>query len=282
VQSSLPWHFSAPLAFSAAGGDHELSWLDLAASLGLGLCFLPSPLYGASGWKLFPLNDPAWSLLLELLANAAMAVHWKRLTNRALTWICLVSGALLIRAALGLGQAGEGFRWISVSMGLLRVSYSFFAGILIYRLRDRLNLSLHPAVALGLVAVALLGTPSDQWRAVYDLGWILVGLPAIIAVAASREPAGGASVYRFLGVTSYGVYVLHYPIQRLTLMAITALGGDVGAFAPWSGLAFVGVLLAACAWLDRVYDQPLRRWLTGITRRRSATADGALLPAPPS
>lgn len=257
------------------GGHGELGWLELVVSLGLGLFFLPSPMYGATGWKLFPLNDPSWSLFFELFANAVMGVFWRRLSNRALAVICLISGAVLARSVLSLGYAAEGFRWPGALMGVLRVFYSFFAGVLIYRLRDRLNLGIHPLIALCLVAIALLRTPDDHWRGFYDLAWILVGFPVVIASAASREPVRGAGVFRFLGVTSYGVYVLHYPLQRLTVDAVTALGGDVSAFAPWSGLLFVAALLVVCWLLDQLYDQPMRRRLTTLARRWSRRTEAA-------
>ena len=177
--------------------------------------FLPSPMPGATGWKLFPLNDPSWSLFFELDRNPGAGGLLAATGNRNLALLCLVAGGVLAMSVLNLGYAAEGFRWPGMLMGLLRVGYSFFAGVLIYRFRDRIRPGLHPLIALGLVAAALLGAPPDRWRAIYDLAWILVGFPAVIALAAAREPTAGAGAFRFLGVTSYGVYVLHYPLQRL-------------------------------------------------------------------
>ena len=251
---------AAALAILIGRGD--MSWLGIGVSFLTGLVFLPSPMPGATGWKLFPLNDPSWSLFFELIANLALAVYWRRLSNRNLAMVCLVAGGVLAMSVLNLGYAAEGFRWPGMLMGLLRVFYSFFAGVLIYRFRDRIRMGVHPLIALLLVAAALLGAPPDRWRAIYDLAWILVGFPAIIALASAREPAAaGAGAFRFLGVTSYGVYVLHYPLQRLIMIAATALGIDIGAFAPWGGLIFVAGVTALCWRLDSVYDQPMRRRL---------------------
>jgi hypothetical protein len=154
--------------------------------------------------------------------------------------------------------------------------------VLIYRFRDRIRLGLHPLIALGLVAAALLGAPPDRWRAIYDLAWILVGFPAVIALASAREPTIGAGAFRFLGVTSYGVYVLHYPLQRLIVFAATALGLDVGAFAPWGGLIFIAGVTTLCWRLDLVYDQPLRRRLTELLLAWRRPLAATPLPSSPS
>jgi peptidoglycan/LPS O-acetylase OafA/YrhL len=250
-----------------------MSWLGIGVSFLTGLVFLPSPMPGATGWKLFPLNDPSWSLFFELIANLALAVYWRRLSNRNLAMVCLVAGGVLAMSVLNLGYAAEGFRWPGMLMGLLRVFYSFFAGVLIYRFRDRIRLGVHPLIALLLVAAALLGAPPDRWRAIYDLAWMLVGFPAVIALASAREPAvAGAGAFRFLGVTSYGVYVLHYPLQRLIMIAATAMRIDISAFAPWGGLIFVAAVTALCWRLDSVYDQPMRRRLTERLRDSLAPA----------
>jgi len=258
---------AATVAILSGGAD--LDWTSVGVSFALGLFFLPSPMFGATGAKLFPLNDPSWSLFMELFANAAMAVFWRRLSNRVLVGICATSAALLAISALKLGTADLGFRWVGLGFGVYRVGYSFFAGLLVYRLRDRIGLAIHPVIAFLLVAFALVRSVGDAGRAIYELAWIFVGFPLLIAAASAREPVIGARICRFLGVTSYGVYVLHYPLQRLVTFATRwATGHDVSDFAPWAGFAFVAGLLALCWALDRYYDTPLRRrlsaWVAGL------------------
>ena len=109
------------------------------------LYFLPSP----ASDMLFPLNLPAWSLFFELLINLVFALTVKRLNNKVLATVVAAAGALLLLAALsrmiGFGlRAGlmdAGFDWESFGAGILRVTYSLFAGVLIYRLFRRHRLS---------------------------------------------------------------------------------------------------------------------------------------------
>ena len=183
---------AATVAILSGGAD--LDWTSVGVSFALGLFFLPSPMFGATGAKLFPLNDPSWSLFMELFANAAMAVFWRRLSNRVLVGICATSAALLAISALKLGTADLGFRWVGLGFGVYRVGYSFFAGLLVYRLRDRIGLAIHPVVAFLLVAFALVRSVGDAGRAIYELAWIFVGFPLLIAAASAREPVIGARI----------------------------------------------------------------------------------------
>jgi peptidoglycan/LPS O-acetylase OafA/YrhL len=221
----------------------------------------PSGRYGV----IFPLDAPCWSLLFELLVNLAMVLLWRRLSNRALLGLVAAAACGLVVAAGALGRMDLGYNWANLWVGVPRVSFSFFLGMLIYRNRDRLTISVAPWLVLAIEAAILLVRLPDPMRPWFDLGCIFFALPVLIASAVQREPLVGAKIYQFLGATSYAVYVLHVPAERLVRGVVLKLSGlDVGDWKPLSGVAFATLLLGVTWALDRYYDAPVRRRLKGL------------------
>jgi peptidoglycan/LPS O-acetylase OafA/YrhL len=64
------------------------------------------------------------------------------------------------------------------------------------------------------------------------------------------------------------MYVMHKPPGDLVHLVFSAT--DLRAAAPWAGMLFAAVLVAAAVLLERVYDIPVRRFLS--RRLRSAPA----------
>ena len=156
---------------------------------------------------LFPLNIPAWSLVYELIANLAMVLFWKRLSSRTLTAFLLLAGLALVWTTISHGSADAGGKAAQLPAALARVSFSFAAGLLVWRVRDQLPAA--PAwIAFLLVLLALFIRAPD--RAPLDLALILIGFPALIGLASRSEPGPWLlPMASLLGSTSYAVYVIH-------------------------------------------------------------------------
>jgi peptidoglycan/LPS O-acetylase OafA/YrhL len=254
----------------------------IAMAGALGAAMLP--MAGARYDLLYPTNLPCWSLLFELLANFAMALAWRRLSNRTLATIIGVSLIGLVWVIFtqsgpgGSSGANGGFTWSTFMTGVFRVGFSFFLGILIYRKRDLVKISLSPWLALGVVAFALMIELPDRLRTWYDLACIVVVFPTVIALAVQTEPAVGARVFRFVGLTSYAVYVLHYPIQRLVRgFVLKVFHQDVASYAPWSGVGLAVFMLWLCWTVDKLYDTPVRSWLAARLKGWKPVRDGRRL-----
>lgn len=265
-----------------AGRPAAMSGGQIAAAAALETFMLPAP--GGRFGELFPLNLPCWSLLLELAANLAMVMLWRRMSHRWLATVVATAGVGLVFAAASSGPLEGGFTWASLWIGVLRVVFSFSVGIIIYHQRNSVKLSLAPWLVLAIEAGLLLVRLPEAVRPWFDLSCIFVGFPALIAVAVQREPAVGARLFAFLGATSYAVYVLHHPMARLGHgMVLTFTGLEVSAFAPWSGVVFGCTLIILCWALDRIYDVPIRRWLRRrlVMPNRNNVAASWAVAAPP-
>jgi len=254
-------------------------WADVATAALFSLLFLPTPpmLVNFGGGALYPFNGPAWSLFFELVANAVYGVIARFLSWRVLG-VILVAGAVAVAFTvwrLG-GVGGPGWLWAHVDAGLSRVMFDFFAGVAIYRLRGQMKLPALPWWLVMPLFIAVIAAPvPGEWRAVYDIAAGLVIMPVLVMLACGSQVSGAvARVFSFLGLMSYGVYVLHVPLfaalgVAAAMVHVPLPEGPVLAL-------LVAVLAGLCAWAGHyLYDQPLRKWLSGKARRgKTQTAAG--------
>ena len=289
-----------PLYFLAL----SLSFVDLALGLAHGviapqrlmtssidflfaLFFLPSP----TGFVLFPLNPPAWSLFFELLANALYGGIGGRLRTPWLVVLVSIGGSVLLVAVivgrLGFGSAGigamaDGFEWRSIGAGAARVAFSFFAGVLVFRVRSRWqsSISLPPFLVATLLAAVLVANPPERYQAAFDLIATLIVFPSLIFLGANRAPTGMlARVFTWIGTASYPVYVLQAPVYEYALRVVGRLSGGVGELSWLWGGAFVGIIFYIAIMADKCFDRPVRAALSARFLYRGQIQTDALPPA---
>jgi peptidoglycan/LPS O-acetylase OafA/YrhL len=181
--------------------------------LAFGILFLPN----ITG-TMFPLNAVVWSLFVELVVNAVFASFRRFLSNLTLMAIIAVSGAAVIAYAV----FDQGFRQPGMASnlwgGFARGSFSFFAGVLLYRQRENIPAIFKRVSPLALIAIlgALMAfNPAPEWKAVYCLAVVFIASPFLIAVGAVTEPTGRVRrAFSFLGQISLALYLLHVPLLR--------------------------------------------------------------------
>lgn len=233
------------------------------------ILMLPSP---GSDEVLFPFNVPAWSLFFELFANAIFALNRQSQTVGKLSAIVAGSGILLCCAVLlgwfgfGTGTAAmdSGWSWESFGAGVLRVSFSFFAGVLTYRVYQRWpnRLRIPPAVLAVILIAVFTARPPLSLETVYDLFVTIIVFPALVWAGASSKTKGyWTRIFLSLGLASYGVYVLQAPVYGTGLKMLEKLT-IVPWFTPLSGITFIVFLLLFALAVDYLLDIPVRRWLT--------------------
>ena len=147
----------------------------LALYPALGLFMIPNP--GIGTVNVYPLDNPAWSLPLELAVNLFYARCVRALSKPAMLAIMLLcsAGITLTLYETQSHSLNFGFRARSFPFGLLRVGYSFFAGVLIF---DRYashpttrSGGRHTLAAWGVIAavgLVLVLNPSRSVQPYYD------------------------------------------------------------------------------------------------------------------
>ncbi|MDH0616032.1 MULTISPECIES: acyltransferase [unclassified Agrobacterium] len=242
---------------------------ELVFALVTGLLFLPAPFTLTLNGALF-LVSPAWSLFNELVVNAFYARWGVKATTRQIAAVLAVSAIVLVVAAAEFGRLHAGFRWHEMYAGMGRVFFSFFAGVLIYRFRNRVP-ALKPvqaALCLLLVCLILAVPISRELRPFFDLAVVLLVWPLLLFVASKTVPGRGvAMVSVFLGTASYAVYVLHIPLLAWTELLIPAVHRENLALP--AGIVFLIGTTCLSWWLTVYYDQPVQKWLKNRLRKRN-------------
>lgn len=208
------------------------------------------------------LNPPAWSLMFEMIANAAYAATRNLLTTPLLVAIIAIGWLGNIYFALNRGTLDLGAEWSDLLPGLSRVAFSFFLGLALYRTRRRwaFMARLPPWV----VMVLLVGTLMAPFHHVaYDLAFVTLISPLLVMLGASYKPVRGSL---FLGEMSFVLYILHRPIQ----IAAVEFAPKFGIPPLAAGIAVVVLLVVATPVITRIYDRPLRNLLSRITKRKTA------------
>jgi peptidoglycan/LPS O-acetylase OafA/YrhL len=185
-------------------------------------------------FPVFPLNNPQWSLLLELAANAVHALVLARLPTR---WLAATVGAAGVALTIAIAQTGRntlGSTGDNFALGLVRVLFCYGGGLVLARLwlaglmPAWLSGRWTSAVLAPLVVVASL----PFWPvpiAVGDIAVTLVLLPLCFAFAVKAQlPRRFESLFAGLGLLSYPLYAVHLPI--LTLVSLVLPHG-LGMFA---------------------------------------------------
>lgn len=172
------------------------------------------------GGGYFLLVAVQWSLLFELIANLVHALLLARLSDRMLTALCAVSGAVFLHAIIAYGTIGVGCDTDTFLYGIPRVLFSYSLGVIFARRhRDEVPhragwwavLLALPAVICG---VSMLPEP---YRPVSQIMAVFFAFPLLFRFAIeTRPPRQAAPALLWLGAISYPVYTIHYPIFFLT------------------------------------------------------------------
>jgi peptidoglycan/LPS O-acetylase OafA/YrhL len=238
-------------------------------TLAFGLLFFPTPQRLAfNGFHVFPFNFPAWSLCWELVVNALYAVLTRVLSNTVFAVVIGFGAILLIMAVLIYGNLDGGSNFNTFYSAPLRIFYSFFVGVAVFRVWQSGALPwlrLHPAIAATLL-IASFAIPTQQ-QAFYDLAVVMIGYPLLI-LAATREPGAGLiPVFTKLGLISFPIYALHGAFQRFEIFAAKLLQARFPWSIPLLEIAFLIGMSVVAIFAEKWLDRPIRKWLATVTRR---------------
>ncbi len=232
------------------------------------LLLIPFPAMPDRYFNLFGLSAPAWSLFWEYIANICYALFLHKLSRRILFLLTVFAGAGICfisnRAGGSLmgGWSGETF-WD----GFGRISYSFLAGMLIYRSKWIIKSKLGFIGLSTLILLALL-MPFTGWNWLTEPIIVLLYFPLLIVLGAGAKLSEGfRKLCIFFGKISYPLYMTHYAVMWI-------FAGYYAKYKPdASQLTFIIIigtlLLLGFAYLAMTfYDTPIRKYL--MERRKKS------------
>ena len=241
----------------------QMSWQDLSISALFNLVMLPSPATD----ELAPINGPSWSLYFELLVNVVWASLLVKASKRALVAYVAVLGIALCAVIASTGWAQAGYTWSEVHFGVIRSFFGFGLGVLLAKFwtasRPRES-ALSVVAAVALCAVLAVDV-SSEYRALYDIGAIVLCFPVIVCMGVAFNPPPGLKrISTVLGDISYPVYMLHLG----PLFSFSYLARKLGISpAIWIPVFIVGIC-AVSLYLARTYDPAARRYMKRVLLNR--------------
>lgn len=270
LQGSVKWD----------GTPVSLSMVVLALCMGL-LLIPVLPGAGAEvrgNGEMFPLNGPSWSLFYEYIGSILYAFVLHRLGRKSLGAVVAISAVGLAACAicnmsgayhLGVGWTVADGGWIG---GFFRLSFSFGIGLLMQRGFKARHIRGAFWICSALIAIVMacpyVGGPEPSvYNAIYDLACTLLLFPAIVYVGACGTTTDrfSTAVCETMGQLSYPVYIIHYPVMYMFYAWVWANGLGFGQV--WPVCVGLFVVIALMAWgALKLYDEPVRRWLTNKLR----------------
>ncbi len=231
--------------------------------------------------EMFPLNGPSWSLFFEYIGNILYALFLRRLSTKALVGVNVVLGVLLVWFACGdvagIGCIGVGWTLDGVNFlgGSLRMLFPFTTGLTLSRVfkpvKVRGAVWICSVVLLLLFCVPFIeGQEPFCMNGLFEAFCIVLVFPVLIVLGASGATTDRHStrICKFLGDISFPLYIVHYPFMYL-FYAWLIENGYSGFAETWQMSLAVYVWNVIVAWAClKLYDEPVRKWLTKKMRKQ--------------
>ncbi|MFB9077512.1 acyltransferase family protein [Flavobacterium procerum] len=253
--------------FDPFGGHLELySTGKIILTFICSLFLIPFPVIADRGFNLFSFNAPAWSLFWEYIANIVYAFVLFRIGRVLLLASTIIAAFAICYVAYVSGNLLGGWSGPTFWDGCARISYSFLAGLLIYRSNWIIKNKFGFISLAGLLLLAFV-MPFSKWNWISEPLVVLFYFPLLISLGAGAVLKPSLKkICLFSGNISYPLYMTHYAVLWM-------FGNYFLNYKPnMPQLIFIVttsvVLLVGFAYLVMIfYDIPLRKYLTERRKR---------------
>ncbi|NTV45159.1 MAG: acyltransferase [Chlorobiales bacterium] len=253
---------------------------EFAYLVGMSAFFLPSHI--AQNESFFPINGPYWSLFFELISNIIYGAIQPFLNNIVLITTVVLSGISMAVFSYYNGTLNGGSSWgvFQFFTGFSRSVFGIFFGLLLYRNYDffsrYLGKLMSPWLTYVIISIILVSPSFGHYDWFIDMVLVFFVLPILVICAAQGASQRTEKVLLLLGAASYPMYVLHIPLGEVVSMSYSYfLNGRVENHAPFSGIILVVILIIVSVLVDKHFDSPVRRWLSGKLIKREPLKQSA-------
>ena len=258
------------------GTTTPMSWVMIALLLTMFMIpAVPGVPYEVRGnGEMFPLNGPAWSLFFEYVGNILYALFIRRLSTRMLAVLTVLLGAVhawfFLFDVSGYGMIGVGWTIDEVNFwgGLVRMLFPFTLGMWLSRtFKPRKVKGAFWICSIALIALFAVPYIASEGKinlnCLYEYVCIAFIFPLIVWLGACGSSKGATSkLNKLLGDISYPLYIVHYPIMYIFYAWLI----DKQVYTLGNCLGTVLLVVAASIILAficlKLYDEPVRRWLS--------------------
>ena len=233
--------------------------------------------------EMFPLNGPAWSLFFEYVGNILYALVIRRLSTKVLALLAVVLGCLhawfFVGNVSGYDMVGVGWTIDEVNFwgGMVRMLFPFTVGMLLARtFRPRRVKGAFWICSLALVIlfavpyIAPMKNVDISINSLYEVVCIAIVFPLIVWLGACGNAKGGLvhKINKTLGDLSYPLYIVHYPMMYVFYAWL--IEKKYYTLQECLGVSLLVVLLSIVLALLclKLYDEPVRRWLSARVTRK--------------
>jgi peptidoglycan/LPS O-acetylase OafA/YrhL len=226
------------------------------------LLLIPFPIMKERYGNNFGLNAPAWSLFWEYIANIVYSLILYRLSRRFLLLLTFIAGIVLIYVSYNSQNLMGGWDDNTFLDGAARVSYSFLAGILVYRFKWIIPSKLGFLGLTLLLIPAFLFPFNKQWNYITEPHIVLFYFPFLIALGAgTATSAKTKKICAFFGKISYPLYMSHY--FAIWIFADYYKVYKFSGFSLFAVVTSCTLVLIGISYLALKYiDIPIRNYLT--------------------
>ncbi len=222
--------------------------------------------------EMYPLNGPSWSLFFEYIGNILYALVIRRFSTIALSVLVLLAGCgLALFAIIGPNGdicAGFSLTGTEFTCGILRLLFSFSAGLLLFRVFKPIKVKgafwICSVLIVVLLSVPRIGGADHLWlNGLYETMCFALLFPLIVYLGASGKCTDKYTIQicKFLGAISYPLYMVHYPFIYLYYAWVKNSNLTFEDSLPGAIAVVVGSIILAYVCL-KLYDIPVRKYLT--------------------